>query len=166
MRRAPGLVRDSGGRRQPKYWCGWAVSTCGELQQPPQSLVNLNQGQESPKDVFRLGEKSSCGKQTHTWTTGAKPGLLDLLLAGFASSFLGKDLCWGLISLKMGGKSWRLMTCLFSGKDQPWWDKQGAEGKGSSSSSEECVGQLYDSVRPSFSCWPRDWAWDSVIPFF
>lgn len=61
-------------------------------------------------------------------------------------SFLGKDLCGGLISLKKGGKSWGLMTCLFSGKDQPWWDKQGAEGKRSSSSSEECVGQLYDSV--------------------
>ena len=42
---------------------------------PPQSLMNLNQGQESPKGVFRLGEKSICGKQTHMWTTGAKPGV-------------------------------------------------------------------------------------------
>ena len=57
------------------------------------------------------------------------------------------------------------MTCLFSGKDQPRLDQQGAEGKRSSTSSEECVGQLYDSVQPSCSWWPRDWTWDSVIPF-
>lgn len=69
------------------------------------------------------------------------------------------------ISLKKGGKSWGLMTCLFSGKDQPRWDQQGAEG-GRSASSEKRVGQLCDSARPLLFLVAQRLDLVSVIPFF